>query len=510
MTINGQSEQDRAQLRWGVYCILIALAAGSMIGRILSVDSVDYLHTQKQFAKDNKPRIIMRPFLSSNDRSRWCTIRSLAEFGTYEIDPILFTPESLKASRDSQKKGTASNASRRYPKRNPGWDTIDKVRHKNRDGEMRFYSSKPPLLPTLLAGEYWLISALTGATLEESPYDIARFMLITVNVIPLILAFVLLAKMVERLGTTDWGRIFVMAAATFATFLTTFSVVINNHIPAAVSVTVAMYAAVKIIFDDERRLRYFAMAGFFAAFTAANELPALSFLVALAAALLWKAPKPTLSAFLPAALVVVAAFFGTNKIAHDSWLPPYAHRSATVAEDNWYDYEHIVQTAHGPRVIPSYWKKGNPVGVDRGESCQGIYALNVLAGHHGIFSLTPVWLLSLIGTFWMCRNKDRRLLQLAVFVAAITAVCLTFYLLRPLADRNYGGVTSGFRWMFWFAPLWLLTMIPAADKMSQVRWKRGLALTLLAFSVLSVSYPTWNPWTHPWIYQYFITYTTWG
>ena len=31
------------------------------------------------------------------------------------------------------------------------------------------------------------------------------------------------------------------------------------------------------------------------------------------------------------------------------------------------------------------------------------------------------------------------------------------------------------------------------------RWRQGLALVLLALSVLSASYPTWNPWTHPWL-----------
>ena len=31
------------------------------------------------------------------------------------------------------------------------------------------------------------------------------------------------------------------------------------------------------------------------------------------------------------------------------------------------------------------------------------------------------------------------------------------------------------------------------------KWLRGLALVLLAVSVLSASYPTWNPWTHPWM-----------
>ncbi len=56
--------------------------------------------------------------------------------------------------------------------------------------------------------------------------------------------------------------------------------------------------------------------------------------------------------------------------------------------------------------------------------------------------------------------------------------------------------------MFWFAPLWLLTMLPAADHMAGSRRWRIVGLVLLGLSVLSASYPTWNPWTHPWIYEY--------
>ena len=67
-----------------------------------------------------------------------------------------------------------------------------------------------------------------------------------------------------------------MAAATLGTMLNTFAVVLNNHTVAAVSAAVALYATVRIVGDGERRLRYFALAGFAAAFTAADELPALT------------------------------------------------------------------------------------------------------------------------------------------------------------------------------------------------------------------------------------------
>ena len=63
--------------------------------------------------------------------------------------------------------------------------------------------------------------------------------------------------------------------------------------------------------------------------------------------------------------------------------------------------------------------------------------------------------------------------------------------------------------MFWLAPLWLLTMLPMADVLARRRWTRGLALVLLALSVLSASYPTWNPWTHPWLMN-LSQYLGWG
>ncbi len=88
---------------------------------------------------------------------------------------------------------------------------------------------------------------------------------------------------------------------------------------------------------------------------------------------------------------------------------------------------------------------------------------------------------------------------LAAAIALLSIVCIGFYLSRPQIDRNYGGMTSGLRWMFWFAPLWLVPLLPAVDWMANRRWARGIALVLLGLSVLSVAYPTWNPWTSPWL-----------
>jgi hypothetical protein len=62
-------------------------------------------------------------------------------------------------------------------------------------------------------------------------------------------------------------------------------------------------------------------------------------------------------------------------------------------------------------------------------------------------------------------------------------------------------MTSGFRWLFWMAPLWAVATVPAADVLGRSRAGRITACVLLGFSVLSAAYPTWNPWTAPWIEQ---------
>jgi hypothetical protein len=498
--MNGSPHDPNARLRWGIYLILIAVAVGNMSGRLMAVNAVDKIQVEaarmrerldrerarlvkqglppeelaRQFGdierQVREEQRLQRPFLSANDRSRWMTVRSLVEHGTYEIDNIVGQPT---------------------------WDTIDMVQHRGRDGELHLYSSKPPLLATLIAGEYWLIHRLTGWTLGDHPYEIGRAMLVTVNVLPLAVMFVVIAWMAERLGTTDFGRVFVIAVAAFGTFLTTFAVVLNNHLPAAVSAAVALFALVKIGYDGERRWQFFALAGLAAAFAAACELPALAFLAAVGLMLAWRSLRWTLLGFTPAAAVVAAAFFATNWIAHASLRPPYMHRSETDPLDNWYHYTYTVNGEEKQ----SYWL--NRQGIDIGEPTKATYALHVLVGHHGIFSLTPVWLLGIIGIFQWLVGRDSFRRELAAMVGALTVICLVFYIgMRPQEDRNYGGMTSGFRWMFWFAPLWLVTMLPAVDRLARSAAGMLLAGVLLCFSVVSASYPTWNPWVHPWIHNF--------
>ncbi|HEX3869000.1 MAG TPA: hypothetical protein VHV77_01055 [Pirellulales bacterium] len=465
-----------APLRWGVYWILIAISAGAMTGRILAVNSVDRIAIEK-YLRDVQKRPDwqqQRPFLSGNDRSRWATIRALVEHGTYRIDDIV-----------SQ----------------PNWDVIDMVKHDDQGNpapgpdEGHLYSSKPPLLATLMAGEYWIIYNVTGATLGDHPYAIGRAMLITWNVLPMIVMLVCIARIAERYARTDWARVFVVAAAAFCTFLSTFVVVLNNHTPAAASTAIALDAGLLIFVDGRRGWGLFFLAGFFGALAAANELPALSFFAILFVALFWCSPRLTLVGLAPAALLVAAVFFGTNYAAHHTFTPPYSQR---LDEKGWYAYQY----RRGTRIVDSYWMHPETQGaIDRGEPDQATYAFHVLVGHHGIFSLTPIWLLSFIGLPMLAfQSGSKRWVGLGLL--AVSIVCVAFYIWQPMPNRNYGGMTSGMRWAFWMAPLWLFGMLPILDLIATRRWLQAMCLLMLAASALSVAYPTWNPWVHPWLLDY--------
>jgi hypothetical protein len=238
-----------------------------------------------------------------------------------------------------------------------------------------------------------------------------------------------------------------------------------------------MYAFLRI-WKEARPWWCFAFSGFFAAWTACNELPAASFGLALFVLCLARDWPRTLLFFVPAALVPIAAFLVTNYVAIGEIMPAY-EKFGTV----WYEFP------------GSYWSRKR--GIDAAADPVWLSAFHLLLGHHGILSLTPVFLLSLAG---MLRWKRSAALPAVVPVLALTlsAVVLSFYLVKT---NNYGGWTSGPRWFFWLIPLWLLCMIPVADRLAGTSRGRVLGYVLLAFSTLSVGYYAWNPWRHPWIYN---------
>jgi hypothetical protein len=504
---------DSPQSRRCVYVIFIIVIAAIVAGRILSVTRV----YEPQLGTWPATRPEPQPTHGDNDRSRWDTVRALVDQGTYAIgerDPSQATSQNRYGDV-----GIIAE---------DGWKTIDKVLDPD---TQKFYSSKPPFLSTLLAGEYWLLKAVFGWSIVEQRWEVVRVILFTINWLPLVLYFFFLSRLVEGLGTTDWGRVFVFAAGCFGTFLIPFATTLNNHTVAACCALFALYPAVKIwsriedrgskIEGEELRIEdravgsdplqgvlasnplkrvtnnpsavQWAVSGFFAGFTACCELPAASFAGALFVMLLWQSPKKALVYFLPAAAVPVIFFLVTNYLAVGSFIPVYSELGGP-----WYQYE------------GSHWKidPGQvKAGIDFQHENKVVYAFHLLLGHHGLFSLTPVFFIAIVGIGLSLFSKsldhspDQRhvLKTLSGLTLYLTLVVVGFYVIKT---NNYGGWTSGPRWLMWLTPFLLLSMIPAADWLASRRWGRVLAYLFLAISVISVSFPAWNPWRHPWLYNW--------
>jgi hypothetical protein len=462
------------------YTLLTVIAVAAVCARIAGVELV-FEPSMYRAAGDTSPEAPPRdwpairpnpmPTFSSNDRSRWCTVRALVDHGSFVIGHRDVDPNDPSKYVD---RGIVFE---------DGWMTVDKVL----DPETHdYYSSKPPLLTMLAAGEYWLVKHLLGWSITNDPNKVIKTIVFTVNAVPLLFYLLMLRQVVERLGTTDWGRMFVFASGCFGTFITTFAVTLNNHTLAAVATLAAIYPFL-ICEAPLPAGPWIVVAGLCAGFAASLELPALSLLAALTLAVLLRSPARAALFVLPA-IAVYSCEFLLNKIALRDWLPAYSKFGGP-----WYEYP------------GSHWLKPPPGqvkhGIDWAREHESIYAyiFHFLVGHHGVFSLTPIWLLSFAAMIRrsLTRPMDRHW-ALFPLSLAVSIVVIVFYL---CISNNYGGWTSGLRWLFWLTPVWLITMQPAADWLASRRWGRILGYLLLGVSVFSASFPAWNPWRHPWLYR---------
>lgn len=426
------------------------------------------------------------PMFSSNDRSRWATVRALVDEGTYVIGRRYY-PDPQNPSR-YEDRGIITE---------PAYRSLDIVMNPD-TGE--FYSSKPPLFATLLAGEYWLLKRLFGWDIVRDRWLVVPVILLTVNVLPWCVYLLLLARWLGEQESRRLGAVMALTVAAVGTFLLTFAGTLNNHLPAACCVAFALYPLLRAVHQqrDMNRGEY-VVTGWFAGWAFTFELPALALLAALAAPLLWQRTRQTLLWWLPAAAVPLAAYFAVNYIALGMLSPPYSQFGGP-----WYNFE------------GSHWAKwGTPAGkgIDFNQEPTYIYAFHLLFGHHGWFSLTPVWLVALWGLIQQSRGTSSDLVRLwrrqvtgtgwtpallASMILLLSLIVFIFYLTRT-HSYNYGGFTSGPRWLFWLIPLWLIGLPPAAQNLAERRVGRYLLALLLALSVFSVMYPAANPWRHPWI-----------
>ena len=504
-----------APLRTSIYSLMLVVATGMMVARVANVELLfePSVHTPKpdpdkpgEFLPARKwPEKVPTPWptYSSNDRARWATVKALVEEGTFAIGRRVAEPDPVKKTpyRDE---GIAFT---------DGFGSVDKVLHPERQ---EYFSTKPPLLTVIVAGEYWVLRKFFQKDMVEHKWEVVVPILLLTNVLPLVLALWMISRLLERYAISDWGRLFTFAAACFGTFLPTFVTTLNNHVPAACCVVYAVYAlatwatAGNRVRSDARMREWYPhtgddsspeednfgspvrllLVGLFAGLAVCFELPALAFAAAIGLVVLLESKKGFLF-FLVAFAIPLAAYAAINQKAVGTVVPVQLKFGT-----EWYEYE----GSHWAR--PKLWESGQVPkpdypGIDFANEPKQTYAFHLLVGHHGLFSLTPVWLLAIGGVFLgpVARGVAGWIARLTPLVAAGV---IGFYIWKT---NNYGGWTCGPRWLFWLTPLLLLTAAPAADALGKTGVGRGVGYLLLAASAFSATYPWANPWRHPWIYQ---------
>ncbi len=388
--------------------------------------------------------------IGANDGSRWNTVWSLSHRGTYEVSGAPF-------------------------------ETVD-VLEVRRDGANATYSSKPPFFSTWVAYVYRLLRLVWPLDIARSAQD-TLWVLLWVNGLPFLWFLQHFFAHVERSSTSRWTRNFLLVTASSATFLSGYLWTLNNHLMAAILVYASFMLWSQHI--QSRSPASLAWSGFFAAIAVFHEVSALIFplVILLHFAAMRRAAECKAFAlqFIPLVGLLMALEWRVMGYVYPRLL------------------EHVLPIGDTSRVMSSYFLK--PIGIDAARDPWWLNLGNMTFGHHGFFSMTPVFLLAVPHIVRVLKSRhsdvrDRQEHLIILLTSALLTALLTW------KTNNYGGVAHGMRWMFWLIPLWLILLAPAVEKFVQPRrWARSVALIFLLVSFVNVALCFPNPWTHSIYYR---------
>lgn len=376
--------------------------------------------------------------------SRLATVYSLVEDGTWFIDrPVEEPPVSFEQ------------------------DTIDKVVVNG-----RMLSSKPPVLSLLMAGEYWVLKHTVGWELDrpEDTNRLVRVMATTLVGMAYVLALVFFAKTLRLFVGDPLIRMLLLFCLAFCTQLWGYSTQINNHVPAAAMLTVAVFLGLGLSWGDLApkwwRFLLFGVAG---GLVPTLDMPATIFVVAVGAYLLVSHPRRTLTWALVGAAVPLALHCGILHATTGSFLPVQLNKAA-------YLYE------------ASYWR--NPQGVDALFQPKGTYLFHMTFGRCGIFSLYPILFVGLAAALRATYKKTVPGRAEILLGTGAFLVMTAYYVLKT---NNYGGEAYGFRWYIAAMPVLLLMGAPVLMTL-RVRWKWLFVSVMIGISFYSGFESARSPW----------------
>jgi hypothetical protein len=370
--------------------------------------------------------------LQTNPMSRMATMDALVHEGTFAID--------------------------RSPLRN----TVDRVKI----GE-HFYSSKPPVMSVLYAGVYAVLHQTTGLSFRTDRAQAIWVMNVLGGAVPhaLLLGY---AYLFLAAYAPAHLLLWTFACFAFGQLGLAYATTLNNHVPAALAAFAAFYHAYLVRSRRPASPHDYVFAGLAAGFAPTLDLAAVFISVAVGLYLLAFDWRRTLKLFAPAGVVPVLLHFALTRAITGSWRP------ISTRPDLY-------------RYPGSYWN--TPRGLDALDEPKGTYLYNMLLGHHGLLSMTPVLILAVIAVAITVARRGPRLAE-ALVVGGSLLASVVFYM---LTTENYGGICVGFRWLLPVTPLVLLFV---SDWLATLRTRAGwcVFLALLAVSQFHAFSGMTNPW----------------
>ena len=307
--------------------------------------------------------------------------------------------------------------------------SVDSIRVR---GEL--YSSKPPVLPTLLAGGYALYAKITGITFQTNMAHSIILINVLSGFLPHVLILIYFYLLLKRIVDTPLAQVLGYTAISVGYIGILYASELSNHIPAAAISLMALYYAYRIRTDISTRIPHWIAVGFLCGLLPTIDIPSASLSAALFIYLFTFSPKKTLLLFVPAALPPLALHFSLMLHITESVLPTQIRQPDGVLDK-------------------LYWN--NPGPLDAPSDPRWLYAFHMFFGHHGLLIISPVLFFGLHGLFRAAKKSKEATLILSVFV-----IQSLYYI---FLTRSYGGVNVGLRWLIPILPLVLLFASTWAD-----------------------------------------------
>jgi len=308
-----------------------------------------------------------------------------------------------------------------------------------------YYSSKPPILTIAASSVYYVahnffnqdFPEFNDNTQMEYYYSIYPTVYVTGLIFVGFTFWLMLLyfyKTLHLVAVKKKYHLPLILGLGLGTLLFSYSITLNNHTIAGSLLFIAFYYLLLIKKDNYKPLKlnkYLSLVGLFAALAAVIDLPTgLTFYALFFVYFLFKIGFKKIIYYLWPAFIIFSLHLYFNYQSFGGILPAQAYKEYWIGPDGeWINWE----------ASPDFPYRNSWY----------FYLFNILIGTHGLFTYTPLLILSFYSIYKVIKEKTEYLWE-ALTVLFGFLIIMAFYV---ISSRAYGGTAYGFRWFIAVTPL---------------------------------------------------------